>query len=82
MSWAKFYEYTHQEGRAIPHYLRAIYHTLTHWGTQILLSVVGVIGIAVFSAYDDLKRWLWVVCLVYILLEGGTILCHEYQRYA
>jgi len=80
MFWNRLSEYINKD-QAIPHFIKALFHLLSHWGSQAAISIIGTIVIAVLIG--STVHWVWLVsaCVLYVILVVGTLFCQQYTKW-
>lgn len=79
MLWDKVAEYARRD-EAIPHFLTALYHVFSHWGSQFAVAITGTIAIGVLAGEEGKTGWLVGACALYAVLELGILLSQQYKE--
>lgn len=69
-----------QRDTALSHLLLFSFHFMRHWWSQVLISVIGTIIIALFIGFQKINFWFIISCAIYLVLLIGTAFCKEYDK--
>lgn len=69
-----------QKDTAFSHFLRFLFHFLRHWLSQVIISIIGTIIIALFIGLQRFNLWFYVSCAIYLALLIGTAICKGYDK--
>ena len=69
-----------QRDTALSHLLLFSFHFMWHWWSQVLISVIGTIIIALFIGFQKINFWFIISCVIYLVLLIGTAFCKEYDK--
>lgn len=69
-----------QKDTALSHLLHFLFHLMRHWLSQVSISVIGTVIIALFIGAQRFDAWFYVSCFIYIALLAGTSFCKGYDK--
>lgn len=64
----------------IGHFVAATIRILRHYISQVVLSALGTVAIAVLIGFQFDTFFLWITVLMYLILQFGICACQDYEK--